>query len=101
MSSIAIPTPFSRHWSGVHHVRVMSAISIGRYTLSALGASGDISLKPGETSNNFIAWYQPQGGTYNPSPIVYGANYYYYTLYDRGFFTCHDAKTGKEVYSKR
>jgi hypothetical protein len=29
---------------------------------------------------------------------VYGD--YYYTLYDRGFFTCHDAKTGSEVYAK-
>ncbi len=32
------------------------------------------------------------------SPIVYGD--YYYTLFDRGFFTCHDAKTGKEIYTK-
>ncbi|MCP5114327.1 MAG: serine/threonine protein kinase, partial [bacterium] len=26
---------------------------------------------------------------------------HYYTLYDRGFLTCHDARTGKEIYSKR
>ena len=45
------------------------------------GASGDISLKQGETSNQFIAWYLPQGGPYNPSPIIYGD--YYYTLLDR------------------
>ena len=32
------------------------------------------------------------------SPIVYGD--YFYTLFDRGFFTCHDARTGKEIYSK-
>ena len=62
------------------------------------GASGDISLKPGETSNASIAWSLPQGGTYNVSPIVYGD--YFYTLFDRGFFTCHDAKTGKEIYTK-
>jgi outer membrane protein assembly factor BamB len=29
---------------------------------------------------------------------VYGD--YYYTLYDRGFITCHDARTGKEIYAK-
>ena len=46
----------------------------------------------------FVAWSLPQGGTYNTSPIVYGD--YYYTLFDRGFFTCHDARTGKEIYTK-
>jgi outer membrane protein assembly factor BamB len=63
------------------------------------GASGDISLQKGETSNQYIAWYQPQAGPYNPSPIVYGD--IYYTLLDRGFFTAHDAKTGKEIYGKQ
>ena len=62
------------------------------------GGSGDISLKPGETSNASVAWSLPQGGTYIESPIVYGD--YFYTLFDRGFFTCHDAKTGKEIYTK-
>jgi outer membrane protein assembly factor BamB len=97
MSSIAIPTPFSRHGlvyiaSGYvgDQLRPVYAIKPG--------ALGDISLKPGEKSNNYIAWYQPQAGPYNPSPIVYGD--YYYTLYDRGFFTCHDAKTGNETYQK-
>ena len=63
------------------------------------GASGDISLKEGETSNQFIAWYQRQAGPYNPSPIIYGD--IYYTLLDRGFFTAHDAKTGKEIYPRQ
>lgn len=38
-------------------------------------------------------------GPYNPSPIVYGD--YYYVLLDRGFLTCHDARTGKEIYGKQ
>jgi outer membrane protein assembly factor BamB len=63
------------------------------------GASGDISLKPGETSNEFIVWYQPLLGTYNTSAIVYGD--YYYTLLDRGFLLAHDAKTGKQVYGRQ
>lgn len=98
MSSIAIPTPFSKFgllyissgYVGDQH-RPVYAIRPG--------ASGDISLKQGETSNNYIAWYQPQAGPYNPSPIIYGD--LYYTLLDRGFFTCHDAKTGKEIYGKQ
>jgi outer membrane protein assembly factor BamB len=46
-----------------------------------------------------VAWYLPQAGPYNPSPLVYGDHYY--TLFDRGFLTCHDAKTGKEIYGKQ
>ncbi len=98
MSSIAIPTPFSKFdllyiasGSGGDQPRPVYAVRPG--------AAGDVSLKPGETGNQFIAWYLPQGGPYNPSPIVYGD--YYYTLYDRGFFTCHDARTGKEIYGKQ
>lgn len=98
MSSIAIPTPFTKFgllyiasgYVGDQHRPV--------YALKP-GASGDISLKEGETSNQFIAWYQRQAGPYNPSPIVYGD--YYYTLLDRGFFTCHDARTGKEIYGRQ
>jgi outer membrane protein assembly factor BamB len=98
MSSIAIPVPFSKFgllyiasgYVGDQH-RPVYAIKPG--------ASGDISLKEGETSNQFIAWYQRQAGPYNPSPIIYGD--LYYTLLDRGFFTAHDAKTGKLVYDKQ
>ena len=46
-----------------------------------------------------MAWYQRQGGPYNPSPLVYGD--YYYTLMDFGFLTCRDARTGKEIYGKQ
>ena len=63
------------------------------------GASGDISLKPDETSNEYIAWYQPLLGTYNTSALVYGD--YYYTLLDRGFLLCHDARTGKQIYGRQ
>jgi outer membrane protein assembly factor BamB len=98
MSTIVIPTPFSKFdllyiasgYVGDQHRPVYAVRP---------GASGDISLKQGETSNEFIAWYLPQGGPYNPSPIIYGD--YYYTLYDRGFFTAHDAKTGKLIYDKQ
>ena len=98
MSTIAIPTPFARHGllfvsSGYVADQLRPA-----YAIKA-GASGDMSLKPGETGNAFIAWSHPTLGAYNPSAIVHGD--YYYTLYDRGFLTCHDAKTGKEIYSRQ
>ncbi len=63
------------------------------------GGSGDISLKPGETSNEHIVWYQPTLGTYQTSALVYGD--YYYTLLDRGFLLCHDARTGRLVYGRQ
>jgi outer membrane protein assembly factor BamB len=98
MSTIVIPTPFSKFgllyiasgYVGDQHRPVYAVRP---------GASGDISLKPGETSNQYIAWYQPQAGPYNPTPIIYGD--FYYTLLDRGFFTAHDARTGKEIYGKQ
>jgi outer membrane protein assembly factor BamB len=63
------------------------------------GAVGDISLPPGETSNDYVAWSQPLLGTYNTSALVYGDNYY--TLLDRGFLLCHDARTGKQIYGRK
>ena len=63
------------------------------------GASGDISLGKGETSNAFVAWTLPQAGPCNPSPIVYDG--IYYTLLDRGLFTAHDARTGAEMYGRQ
>lgn len=98
MSAIAIPTPFDRHGllfisSGYVMDQLRPAYAIRP------GASGDISLKAGEAANQFIAWSGATMGPYNPTPIVYGD--YYYTLFDRGFFTCHDAKTGKEIYPRQ
>jgi outer membrane protein assembly factor BamB len=98
MSTISIPTPFERFG--------LLYISSG-YVADALrpayairpGAAGDITLKAGETSNAYIAWSAPTAAPYNPTPIVYGDNYY--TLFDRGFFTSHDARTGKENYGRQ
>jgi len=98
MSTISIPTPFERF--GLLYV------SSG-YIADALrpayairpGASGDISLKAGESSNAHIVWSSPAAAPYNPTPIVYGD--VYYTLFDRGFFTSHDARTGKDIYARQ
>ncbi len=98
MSSIVIPTPFAGH--GLLYI---TSGYVGDETRPVFairpGAEGDISLGEGASGNASIAWHLPQGGPYNPSPLLYGD--YYYTLYDRGFLTCHDAKTGAEVYGKQ
>jgi outer membrane protein assembly factor BamB len=64
------------------------------------GASGDITLKEGSQSNDGVAWSLPQAGPATPSPLLYGE--YLYVLADRGgLVTCHEAKTGKQVYKER
>jgi outer membrane protein assembly factor BamB len=63
------------------------------------GARGDISLRAGETSNEFIAWSNPTLASAYPSPLVLGDQYY--TLMDRGFLTSNDPRTGKEVYGRQ
>ncbi|HKW97627.1 MAG TPA: PQQ-binding-like beta-propeller repeat protein [Bryobacteraceae bacterium] len=98
MSSIVIPTPFSQFGllylaSGYVGDAVRPVFAVRP------GAKGDISLKEGAESNEYIAWSLKQAGPYNPSPVVYGD--YYYTLLDRGIFTCHDARTGREIYGKQ
>ena len=63
------------------------------------GAAGDISLKEGQTSNQFIAWSQARGGTYLPTPVAYeGA---IYALTETGILTRFDAKTGEITYKTR
>jgi outer membrane protein assembly factor BamB len=98
MSTLTIPTPFARH--GLLYICSGYLPDPNRPALAIRpGASGDISLAPGESSNAFIAWSLPTGAPYNPSPIVYGD--IYYTLFDRGFFTSHDARTGAALYPRQ
>lgn len=93
MSSIVIPTPFSD--DGLLYV---ASGYVGDETRPVYvvrpGAEGEITA-----DDEAVAWHLPQGAPYNPSPLLYGG--YYYTLYDRGFLTCHDARTGREVYDKQ
>jgi outer membrane protein assembly factor BamB len=98
MSSLVIPSPFAAN--GLLYVSSGYVADTKRPAMAIKpGASGDITLKEGETSSEFVAWYLPKAGPYNPSPLVHGK--YYYTLLDMGFLTCHDAATGKEIYGKQ
>src|SRR6185369_254800 len=63
------------------------------------GANGDISLKPGEETNNFIAWKSIKGSPYTPTPIIY--NDIYYVCADNGVLSAYDAKTGERIYQER
>ena len=63
------------------------------------GASGDISLKPDETSNAFVAWFQPRAAAYTSSPLVFGGRVY--AVNDTGVLQVFDARTGREIYKAR
>jgi outer membrane protein assembly factor BamB len=62
-------------------------------------ATGDITLAEGKETNDHIAWSKKRGGTYMPTPIVYGD--YLYTCSNNGVLTCYDAKSGERIYQQR
>jgi len=98
MSSIVIPTPFSK--DGLLYVCSGYVGDKNRPVFAVRpGARGDISLKEGETSNQYIAWCEKAAAPYNPSPVV--SDNYFYVLFDFGFLSCREAKTGKEIYDKQ
>ena len=63
------------------------------------GAVGDISLKPGQESSEFLAWRTTSGSPYTPTPIIYGD--LFYVLADNGVFSAYDAKNGERIYQER
>lgn len=97
MSSIAIPTPVA----GDGLLFVSSGYVGDKFRpLYAIrpGARGDLTLRTGETTSVFVAWSDPVGGPYNPSPIHYDGRVY--VLYDRGLISAYEAKTGKRLYDR-
>jgi outer membrane protein assembly factor BamB len=63
------------------------------------GATGDITLKEGETSSAAIAWRLPRFTGYTPSPLAYRGRLY--AVNDNGVLQVADAKTGAEIYKAR
>ena len=98
MTSIHAVTPFASH--GLLFVSSGYFPDPKRPTYAIKpGATGDISLKGDERSNEFIAWSNPTLAPAYPSPLVLGDQYY--TLMDRGFVTSNDPKTGEEIYPRQ
>ena len=93
-SGTPVPTPFA--YEGLLYINGGRGRPL--YAIRP-GATGDISLKEGETSNQFIVWSQPRGGTYLPSSVAYQG--YIYTLTETGILNRFDAKTGKQTYKTR
>jgi outer membrane protein assembly factor BamB len=63
------------------------------------GASGDVSLPEGQTSNGKVAWSLQKRGPYMPTPLIYRGSLY--ILANQGILDCYELQSGKEIYRKR
>jgi len=95
-ASIVTPTPVVGH--GL--IFVMSG-DTGYQPIFAIrpSATGDITLKPGQETNDFVVWSTTRGGSFTPTPIVYGD--YLYSINVSGIVGCYDARTGERKYLGR
>lgn len=98
MSTITIATPYAAN--GLLYISSGFVMDAKRpiYAIRP-GASGDISISRKETSSEFIAWCGWKAAPYNPSTLLYGDQLY--VLFDRGWITALDPKTGEEIYGKQ
>jgi outer membrane protein assembly factor BamB len=62
-------------------------------------AVGDITLKNNETSNEFIKWSLPRGGSYMHTMLLY--KNHLYNVNWNGTVVCLDPLTGKEIYNAK
>ena len=93
---IPVPTPVVAH--GLVFLTSAHGPMAPLYAIR-LTATGDISLKPGETSNPFVAWSYPRDGAYMITPVVYGD--YLYNAKNNGVMSCYHARTGERMYQTR
>ncbi len=95
-SDLVTPTPVVGH----NLIYVMSG-NAGLQPIFAIRptAVGDITLKPGTETNDFVSWSTTRGGSMTPTPIVYGD--YIYSVNVSGIVGCYDARTGARQYLKR
>ena len=62
-------------------------------------AKGDITLKDDETSNEFVQWSMPRGGSYMHSLLLYDK--LLYNVGWNGFIECFNPDTGERIYKER
>jgi outer membrane protein assembly factor BamB len=94
VTSSPIPSPFAV--DGVLYLDGGQGSSL--YAIKP-GASSDISLATGATSNEYIIWSAAKAGTYLPTPVAYEDALY--VLTDTGILSRIDARTGTVTYRSR
>ena len=63
------------------------------------GATGDITLDKGASSNASVAWSRTGRGPYMPTPIAYDG--ILYVLGNQGLFDAYTLQSGEELYRQR
>ncbi len=92
---IPVPTPLiagdMAYITGAHG-------SIAPVYAIRLGATGEISLRDNQTSNDYVAWMNKEG-SYMATPLVYRG--YLYNCRWNGVLCCYETATGKRLYQER
>ena len=100
IGGMSMPTASPMAWDGWLYVGTGSQGDANRPFMAVKpGASGDITLKPEETSNDFIVWRQGRVAGYTPSGLIHAGKAY--LVHDTGVLTVLDAKSGKQIYKVR
>jgi len=96
-----MPTPSPLAWNNMLYVGTGAQNGEASRPFFAIkpGATGDISLAPGETSNAFVAWMQPRASGYTPSAIVHDNRVY--LVHDTGIMGVYAADSGREIFKAR
>ena len=63
------------------------------------GATGDITLGDDEASNDYVVWSTHRGGSFTPTPILYGDLLYVCSA--SGILAAYEPETGERVYRAR
>jgi outer membrane protein assembly factor BamB len=93
---IPVPTPVVAH--GLVFITNAHGPGSPIYAVKA-DARGDITLPPGKTASEHIAWSVERGGAYMQTPLVYGE--LLYTCRDNGVLSVFRARTGERLYQER
>jgi outer membrane protein assembly factor BamB len=91
---IPIPTPLTGNdliYFNSAHGKFSPVIAV------STAAKGDISLKGNETSNQFVKWSRPRGGSYMHTMLLYRGKLY--NLGWNGLLSCLDPESGREIYN--
>ncbi len=100
IGGMSMPTASPMAWDGWLYVGTGSQGDANRPCMAVKpGASGDITLKAEETSNDFIVWRQGRVAGYTPSGLIHAGKAY--LVHDTGVLTVLDAKSGKQIYKVR
>jgi len=97
-SGITIPTPLAAN--GLLYVGSGYVMDPNKPLVAIRpGAKGNITLERDQDSSKLVAWRQKKIAPYNPSFLIDGD--YLYVLYDQGFLSCFNAKTGVPIYERQ